>query len=177
LRAGERLVCQGCHEPKNRPPPSRDEAPLALRRPPSQLVPEPDGSSPFSYVRLVQPALDRNCVACHQKEKALDLGGAADKSFTRSYHPLAAQYGFYYHVSNGSINDGVHGGSRTPAGQFGARAAPLRKYLGEAHYGVRLTPDDLRRLTLWLDCNSEFYGSYEDTEAQRRGEIVRPTLD
>ena len=33
------------------------------------------------------------------------------------------------------------------------------------------------RITLWLDCNSEFYGSYEDTEAQVRGYVVQPTLD
>ena len=39
------------------------------------------------------------------------------------------------------INAGVHGGSRTVPGQFGARAAPLQKYLDCRHYGVTLTPD------------------------------------
>ena len=80
-------------------------------------------------------------------------------------------------MSNGSIKSPLHGGSRTVAGQFGARAAPLMKYLDEQHYGVKLPPEDLHRLTLWLDCNSEFFGSYEDTAAQSRGEVVRPTLD
>jgi hypothetical protein len=28
-----------------------------------------------------------------------------------------------------------------------------------------------------LDCNSEFYGAYENTDAQARGEIVHPSLD
>ncbi len=32
-------------------------------------------------------------------------------------------------------------------------------------------------VTLWLDCNSPFYGSYENTAAQARGEVVKPTLD
>jgi hypothetical protein len=80
-------------------------------------------------------------------------------------------------VNNGTINSGVHGGSRTVPGRFGAQAAPLLKYLDERHYGVRLSPEDFHRVTLWLDCNSEFYGSYENTTAQARGELVQPTLD
>ena len=42
---------------------------------------------------------------------------------------------------------------------------------------VKLPADDRHRITLWLDCNSEFYGSYENTELQARGEIVQPTLE
>jgi hypothetical protein len=30
---------------------------------------------------------------------------------------------------------------------------------------------------LWLDCNSEFLGAYEDPAAQARGEIVKPSLE
>ena len=97
--------------------------------------------------------------------------------WTRSYENLAAKYGFYFSVSNGSINSGVHGGSRTIAGRFGARAAPLLPYLDERHYGVRLTEEEFHRVTLWLDCNSEFYGAYHDTQAQARGGVVTPQLD
>ncbi|MBN1419341.1 MAG: hypothetical protein JXP34_11220 [Planctomycetes bacterium] len=176
---GERLTCQGCHEPKHHPPARLRDVPLALRRRPSVIAPDVEGSSPFSYVRLVQPALDRNCVACHSDRKAIDLGGAIEKphGWTRSYTGLAAKYGFYFHVSNGSIATGVHGGSRTTPGAFGARAAPLLKYLDERHHGVKLSDEDFHRITLWLDCNSEFFGAYEDTEAQSRGEIVRPSLE
>jgi hypothetical protein len=35
----------------------------------------------------------------------------------------------------------------------------------------------MRRLTLWLDCNSDFYGTYESTDAQRRGEVVQPQME
>jgi len=71
----------------------------------------------------------------------------------------------------------VHGGSRTVAGQFGARAARLLDYLQPGHYGVLLSEEDLHRLVLWLDCNSEFYGAYENTLAQSRGEVVWPSLE
>jgi hypothetical protein len=123
--------------------------------------------------------LDRSCVKCHAEKKALDLSGVVEGQYgwTRSYTNLAGKYGFYFHVTNGSINTCVHGGSRSTPGQFGARVAPLLKYLDESHHGVRLPPEDRRRLTLWLDSNSEFFGAYENTTAQARGEIVPPSLN
>jgi hypothetical protein len=129
-------------------------------------------------VSLVQPVLDRHCVKCHEDKGALDLSGAVDgpNGWTRSYGHLASDYGFYFHVSNGAINTGVHGGSRTVPGSFGAKASKLLPYLGEEHYGVSLPEEDFHRITLWLDANSEFYGAYENTEAQSRGEVVEPSL-
>jgi hypothetical protein len=179
LHPGEQLVCRGCHESKHEPPSLSGRVPLALRRLPSRIEPEAEGSNPFSYVRLVQPVLDRNCVACHRERKALDLSGVLEGRYgwSRSYTNLAERYGFYFQVSNGSINSGVHGGSRSIAGQFGALAAPLLKYLGPSHYGLKLSAEDRHRITLWLDCNSEFYGSYENIEAQAQGKVVRPTLE
>jgi hypothetical protein len=179
VHPGERLACQGCHESKHRPPAPSQGTPLAFRRAPSRIAPDAEGSDPFSFVRLVQPVLDRHCAACHREKHAIDLTGKIEGGYgwTRSYANLAGKYGFYFHVQNGAINTGVHGGSRTTAGQFGARAAKLLKYLDEGHYGVELPAEDRHRITLWLDCNSEFYGSYENTRAQARGEIVPPTLN
>lgn len=179
VHPGEQLTCVGCHESKHRSSYTPPRLPLALQRKPSQLEPEPEGSNPFNYVRLVQPVLDRHCVSCHDSPEKLDLRGRPGGPFgwTVSYTSLAEDYGYYFNVSNGSLHAGVHGGSRTPPGRFGAAAAPLLKYLGPEHYGVQLSFEELRRITLWLDCNSEFYGSYEDIEAQARGEIVFPTLD
>lgn len=179
LHPGEQLTCRGCHEPKHRSPEPIGPGPLALQRPPSKIQPDVDGSNPFNYVRLVQPVLDRHCVSCHREQQALDLTGAGSDQhgWTRSYTNLAGKFGFYFDVNNGTINSGVHGGSRTVAGQFGARAAPLTRYLDEQHYGVALSPEDYHRVTLWLDCNSEFYGAYEHAAAQARGELVQPALD
>jgi len=150
-----------------------------VQRPPSKIRPDLDGSNPFNYVRLVQPVLNRNCVTCHRQKKALDLTGVIEgkNGWTRSYNNLAGKYGFYFHVSNGSINQGVHGGSRTIPGKFGAKASPLLPYMDQQHYAVKLSQKDFHRLVLWLDCNSEFFGSYENTQAQAKGQIVPPTLD
>jgi len=178
IQPGRLLSCQGCHEPKRRAPAVRRAVPLAMRRPPSRLSPDVDGSNPFSYVRLVQPVLDRKCLRCHREKKALDLSGSPGRNgWTRSYVSLAGEYGSYYHVSNGSIRAGIHGGSRSVPGRFGARASKLLGYLHEGHYGVKLTAEEFHRVTLWLDCNSEFFGAYEDTAAQARGEVVHPALE
>ena len=179
VHPGERLTCRGCHERKTGAPLSFERTPLALRRPASKIQPDVDGANPFNFVRLVQPVLDRHCVECHQKERAVDLRGLKEgpHGWTRSYTSLAGKHGFYFHVGNGAINTGVHGGSRTIVGQFGARAAPLLRYLDDRHYGVKLSNEELHRVVLWLDCNSEFFGSYENTDLQARGEVAWPTLD
>lgn len=179
LHPGEQMTCLGCHERKRETAKTPPAMPMALHRAPSKIAPEAEGSNPFSYVRLVQPAIDRNCVACHQEKGALDLSGTVEGAYgwSRSYTNLAKQYGFYYDVSNGSINNGVHGGVRTPPGAFGARASALLPFLSETHYGLKLPQEDRRRITLWLDANSEFFGAYENTLAQSQGEVVRPALD
>ncbi len=176
---GESTSCQGCHEARHRAAPSGGLLPLALQRPPSPVTPPPEGANPFSFVRLVQPVLDKHCVPCHLEKNALDLRGIVEgpHKWTRSYTNLAPRYGFYYHVANGSINDPAHGGSRTIPGQFGARAAKLLHFLGPEHYGVNLPKEDLARITLWLDLNCEFFGAYEDTEAQAHGKVVFPSLE
>jgi len=172
LQAGERLVCQGCHDRRHRAPEPLQSVPLALRREPSSLKPDVDGSYPFSYPRLVQPVLDRHCVQCHAKhaDKAPNL---AREPITRkwyaSYVSLAPKFGFYRYGS----------GYRTTPGRFGARSSKLFEILQKGHYDVKLSKEDLHRITLWLDCCSVFYGVYEREggEAQLRGEIVKPTLE
>jgi len=186
VHPGERLTCRGCHEPKLALP--SDKAPVrpdAMKRAPSKIRPDVDGSNPFNYPRLVQGVLDKHCVKCHtenntkkDKKKAPDLRGVITRShgWTQSYASLAGKYGFYFHVSNGSIRTGVHGGSRSIPGKFGAKASPLFQMLEKGHNKLKLPAEDLYRLTLWLDCNSEFYGAYYDTDKQAAGKIVTPDL-
>lgn len=172
LHEGERLVCLGCHEPKHRSPQPVRATPLALRREPSRLTPDVDGTNPFSYPRLVQPVLDRHCVQCHtqQRDKAPNLGREPiARKWYASYNTLAQQFGFY------DYGDAY----RTTPGRFGARASKLYELLRKGHYDVKLPPEDWHRLAVWLDCTTLFYGVYEKEagEAQLRGEVARPTLE
>jgi len=86
-----------------------------------------------------------------------------------SYINLGKQAFFY-------TNDGWET-PRTIPGKFGARASRLYALLAKGHYDVKLPPDDLHRLTLWLDCNSDFFGAYENTLEQAEGKIVRPSME
>ena len=179
----ERLSCAGCHEQRHRAPPAKTEIPLAMRREPSVITPEPAGSKPFSFVRLVQPVLDARCVACHATEPGAPAlsskisdkpQGFSDNStsltgWTESYLNLKP-YAFYY--DSGGFTE-----SKTYPGKFGALASRLYGLLRKGHHDVKLTPEELRRITLWLDCNSDFYGAYYNIEAQARGEIVDPILE
>jgi len=67
--------------------------------------------------------------------------------------------------------------SRTVPGKFGARASKLLAILDKGHYDVKLPPEALRRLTLWLDANSDFFGSYENFDVQAAGQRVPPPME
>ena len=67
--------------------------------------------------------------------------------------------------------------SRTTPGEFGARASKLYQMLKKGHHGVKLTDDEMKRITLWLDCNSNFFGVYHDLEKQIKGHVVEPLIE
>ncbi len=172
VQAGEQLTCLGCHERNHASPPLPHELPLALRRPPSRLTPDVEGSRPFSYPQLVQPVLDRNCGECHAEnaDRAPNLGREPiTRRWYASYANLVPEWGFYDYGND----------YRTFPGRFGARASRLLELLQNDHHGLELSPEDLHRITLWLDMSSMFYGVYEREggEAQLRGEFAWPTLE
>jgi len=176
VHPGEHLSCLGCHEDKWKPE-RQEGVPMAMKRPPSKMVPEvASGAVPFNFIQLVkQPVFDKKCVACHQKNpKAPDMSYASlarnDRAFSYpGEHQALAMLGV--------------GGSRTAPARFGARASGILKALATLpqHKDVVLTPDEWRRLTLWLDLNSNEIGWIGDDrseiEAQKRGEALWPPID
>jgi hypothetical protein len=166
----ESLSCVGCHENRKNAP-SIQRTAIAAKRTPSTIKPEVEGSNPFSYTRLVQPILNKSCVSCHAPGKQTpDLSGDIDNDkWLPSYRNLRP-YTFYF--DNGDFTT-----SKTIPGKFGALASRLYNMLEKGHKNVKLSTEEMRKISLWLDCNSDFYGTYENLEAQRRGEIVRPILE
>ncbi len=186
FQPGETAVCQGCHEPRMRTPPADKGQPLAMQRPPSRLQPDVDGTNPFSYPRLIQPVLDKHCVACHAKNPdkaprldatpvAYQVGGTHGTYFA-SYLSLTPKYGFYNYGGR-DWNDPKW--YRTTPGEFGARASKLYPMLLKGHHDVKLTPEELHRFSVWLDSCSLFYGVYEKEgcEAQLKGGLAKPSLE
>ena len=178
VHPGERLMCIGCHNVRYRSQATDKASPKAMRRPPSELTPGVAGSRPFSYPILVQPVLDRYCVACHAGNRAKgktvpDLAkgeGLQPGQWYASYEALKP-FAFFW------TNPVFDANPDSKPGLIGARASKLCKLLNEGHHDVRLPPEDFHRLTLWLDLNSDFYGSYENLEAQLEGKVVPPTME
>jgi hypothetical protein len=169
VHPGEHLSCTGCHESKWEAIPVTPN-PIAMQRPPSKIEPEVGGVEPVNFYRLVKPVFDAKCVACHQQQGGPDMSYA---SFTKDLI-----FGF-----PGTQRDNYlvarYGGSRTVPGRFGAYESGLYKggYLDPSHYNVSLTAEEFRRISLWLDLNSNELGAYVEVEAQKRGELVWPMLD
>jgi hypothetical protein len=181
VHPGEQMRCIGCHEDKWKSP-ANTARPMALRRGPSKIVQEvKTGAVPLNFLRLVKrPVFDKKCVACHEKHKDKK---APDMSYASLAKPdlLFTLHGTHFQFRGG--DQCLHclgiGGSRTTPGRFGAQASGFMASLKKKyHKDVKLTDDELRRITLWLDLNAnEICWISDDAEvvnAQKRGEIVWP---
>jgi len=172
VHAGEQLSCVGCHE-RTHEAPRKTSAPLALCRPPSPLQPELGPVEPVSYYRQIKPIFDKTCLPCHKKEAK----GPQDMS----YEALKEDYTFWF--SGAMFTDmttaysGVHGGSRTIPGRFGAHASKIGKALLTESHIKAVSPEDRHQVIQWLDCNSLRLGSYLRESDQIKGELVWPALD
>lgn len=173
LQRGERRACIGCHEPPGSSVPLRES--LAVRRPPSRLEPGPDGTNPFSFVRLVQPILDRRCTSCHGEHQGRDAVSPALTSqpaapFNVAYQNLRP-YLRWYEWGGATISEIV-----TQPGRLGADESTLWRVLADENHrqAVRLTESERRSLALWMDANVPFYGTYDrqDQRRQLAGESV-----
>lgn len=151
---GEVATCAGCHESRTAAPSGRPGL-MALARPPSPITPVPGTPEIFDYPRDIQPIWDRHCLPCHDADhydgRAL-LTGDDGPVFTHSYFTLSARL---------QVADGrdLARGNYAPY-TIGSSASPLMDKLEGAHYDVRLTPPELRRVKLWIDASATFPGTY-----------------
>jgi hypothetical protein len=164
VHPGEQLTCLGCHE-KTKQAPESKKVPMALKRPPSKLIPNlEDGSFPISYARLIEPLMVDKCIQCHKKNNQPE--------------PDIRKYQFFFHGTNSHSGvEPVHGGYRTIAGRFGAIASGLAEVMLKKHHREALTMEEINRITLWADTNSNELGAYRDVDRQRAGEVVWPLID
>ena len=115
-RPGETLGCVGCHEPRNttsKPTAVPDTDVLSLD-PPA----EPQYEGGLSFVRTVQPVLDRYCIRCHGLEKTeaeLNLLGTPTRrshagyelGFSIAYESLVGRRKLIAMAGNEAYNFGI----------------------------------------------------------------------
>ena len=176
VHPGEQMTCLGCHEDKWQTAGTYSKS-AALMRAPSKLQPEVEGGAmPFNFYQLVKiPVFDKKCVECHQKHpKAPDM----------SYKSLARNdLAFSYPGEHKALSMLGVGGSRTTPGRFGARASGIMRSLTTRpqHKDLQLSADEWRRITLWLDLNSNEIGWIGNDRgqiaAQKAGSALWPPVD
>lgn len=171
---GETLMCNGCHESRvgtARTPPTA--TPLAMKRAPSKIAPEMEGTNPFHYARLIQPVIDAKCLECHgaeRKEKAPDLRRGdyeQDGNFWFTSFKNLKPYVFFH-------DDAAWTDPYTIPGKFGANACKLYHRLKAGH--GKLNAEELRRFTIWMDSNCLFHGHEGNIRAQADGQVIQPPL-
>ena len=84
LQPGEKFSCTGCHEDKNEAPPA-GKTTLAMRAGAKSLKPFYGPARGFSFIKEIQPILDKHCIRCHNdRSKAVKTssrgGGGSNPS-------------------------------------------------------------------------------------------------
>ncbi|HEX2958347.1 MAG TPA: hypothetical protein VHO70_16045 [Chitinispirillaceae bacterium] len=187
VHSGEQMTCYGCHEDKwSALPPLANRK--AMSRLPSKIETEFSSYYPFGFHRNVEPVFKNTCLPCHTKEgKGLQkmdyqsVVGPTTSGFNDA-NVESKRYAFFYTSSQGCTMN-MHQGSRTLPGRFGAMESRMGKALRnlDAHKtaiknGV-IKPEDLRKVTLWLDGNSDELGAFNNQSDQKAGKVVWPDLD
>ncbi len=137
-----------------------------------------------SFLRDVQPILDRHCVRCH--DAADPAGGAilsADASpfFTLSYETLLRGSSSYNRQIDETVPGGTGVASALPEGErsaplvaplsyrvtqitprsTGSATSQLLEWTDGRHHGIRFSAAEVRRLARWMDFNAPFYDDWE----------------
>jgi len=181
---GEVRACVGCHEEVGTPPPPRCEA---LTSPPLELTPPvgPRYEGGLSFMRTVQPVLDRYCIECHGLERT-----EGDIYLLGQYHgrrskvngmPVSPRFDATDSYSSlttlpGLIKMALRKGNAGPdsetvnsrPGDYFARASKLAPMLLAGHEKIKLDGESMQRVIDWLDMNAIRYGDYGRTKPEWR---------
>ncbi len=150
---------------------------------------EQSGQRPLNYITDVQPVLDKYCVRCHggkEPKAGMDLSGELTDLWCKSYVSLVPerQSGPYFdrgvlgpvigenHPKTGNVH-------YLPAKSLGSHASVLvamlakgkvtladptaaqrADKLAEQHKDINLKPEELLKITNWVDTNCQYYGSW-----------------
>ncbi|MCF7958805.1 MAG: hypothetical protein K9M57_10190, partial [Phycisphaerae bacterium] len=157
---------------------------------PGPQIGEERGKRALDFAADVQPVLDKNCVKCHSGEKpkaGLVLTGELTQMFSKSYENLIPERRGgpgrrRFELVGPTIGENhpktgnVH---YLPAKSVGSHASVLVAMLSKGkvtlkdpeqarhagrlaqkHKKIQLTPQELLKISNWVDTNSQYYGQY-----------------
>ena len=166
---GEILTCVGCHEQQNTAPPVMSA--MALQRQPSKIKPWYGPTRGFSFIREVQPVLDKYCIRCHDGTSQPEMDMPDFRSLP-SVHPKGqnATYNngtkfppsyiaLRSYVRAPTIESDLH---LLPPGEFHADSTQLVQMLNKGHHNVNLSAEAWDRLITWIDLNTPAHGTWRE---------------
>ncbi len=150
---GERVACVGCHDDQNNGGVAI-KLTTAQQQAPAKLKPWHGVTRGFSFIREVQPVLDKYCVGCHNGKEAdrprLDDSGGHFPNSYNALHPFVRRNGPEgdYHVL-------------TPL-EFHTDTSDLVQMLRKGHHNVKLDAEAWDRLITWIDLNVPALGTWKE---------------
>jgi formylglycine-generating enzyme required for sulfatase activity len=174
---GEAISCAGCHESQDEV--TLNSAAFAARQEPDPIKSWYGPARGFSFVREVQPVLDKYCVSCHDDKDRVFVSAPPAASEWRPYlkgdllltnwsSQLAGRWDgggrfteSYYQLQRFVRRPGIEGDRRmfTPL-DYHFSTTELGQLLRKGHHGVRLDAESWQRLVTWVDLNAPFPGTW-----------------
>jgi len=150
---------------------------------------EKSGRRPLHYPTDVQPVLDKHCVKCHSGKEPkgdLTLTGEMTRMFSVSYESLLKERRrgkgrrrFDLFPTVGENHPKIGNVHYEPARSYGSHnsilvamhskgkvklkdpaKAAIAEKLAKVHEKVNLKPEELLKISNWVDTNAQYYGAY-----------------
>ncbi len=157
VQSGEIAGCIGCHDDRRTAPStSQHRMPEALKLPPVKLNGWYGEARNFGFMKEVQPVFTKHCVSCHDFGKKagekLNLSGDRNPFFNAAYIDM--------HMKRVIAPLGAGPSSIQEAYSWGSHPSKLVKMLKSGHANVKLTTEEMERITTWIDLNAVYYPDF-----------------
>jgi len=156
VQSGEWQGCVGCHDERRAAPPSKDNTPLALKRPPTEMDGWHGAPRYFSFMADVQPVLNQYCLRCHdfgtKAGAKMNLAPDRDLIFNVAYNELWRKN--YIHVV------GAGPAEIQSAYSWGSHASKVAAAIRKCRQKYGVTDEALECLITWIDLNAPYYPTY-----------------
>lgn len=161
LEPGETTSCVGCHEQRTKTPAAAARTTMAARRAASKIEPIADTPQILNFPRDVQPVLDALCVKCHGYEKTPEGGPRAGRLILAGDHGPMYSQSYYMMTIAGLFSDNRNQPrSNYAPRELGSSASRIFAKLDGTHHGVKATPEQKKRLRLWIEVGAPYPGTY-----------------
>lgn len=175
LQPGENRSCIGCHEPSGSSPNMSAMAGMARSKPLDLNPPAgPQYRGGLSFMRTVQPVLDRYCIKCHgldKKEKDVDLVHDGRMQWPKSFVALVErgdhEVGNKPYMGGENADRNISRPRRFYA--FSNKVAHMLATGEKKHPKLAETDrDSYMRIIEWMDLNAQCYGDYFPNKIEER---------